>query len=234
MRLRLKTGRTALFLAMLVVALLFFLPLRLVLGWIGLDTQGFTVRRASGTVWSGILADARFGDVELGSLRAGLSPWPLAVGRARIGLERPGEPVLAGAVSISRNTIGLDDAGGPLPVGAAFAPLPVSALDLTEVSVRFVDGACDSAEGRVRATLAPAGLPLPGSLSGTIRCAGGALVLPLAGAAGEGATLSLWQDGRYTAELTLPPGDPRQAAALQAAGFQDSGRGWRLSAEGRF
>lgn len=237
MRLRLRTRRTALFLAMFVVALLVFLPMGLVLRWIGLDTQGFTARRASGTIWSGTLAEARFGDVALGTLRAGLSPFPLLAGRARIDLrsrEGDAEPRLAGAFTVSRNAVGLDDASGPIPVGRAFAPLPLTALDLSEVSVRFVDGACESAEGRMRATLAAGSLPLPGSLSGTARCAGGALVLPLTGAAGEGATLSVWQDGRYRAELVLPAGDPRDAAALQAAGFLDTGRGWRLSAEGRF
>jgi general secretion pathway protein N len=237
MRLRLRTRRTALFLAMFVLAMLVFLPMGLVLRWIGLDTQGFTARRASGTIWSGTLTEARFGDVELGTLRAGLSPLPLLAGRARIDLRsRDGdpEPRLAGAFTVSRNAVGLDDASGPIPVGQAFAPLPVTALDLSDVSVRFVDGACESAEGRVRATLAAGALPLPGSLSGSARCAGGALVLPLAGAAGEGATLSVWQDGRYRAELSLPAGDPRNAAALQAAGFIDAGQGWRLSAEGRF
>lgn len=237
MRLRLRTRRSALFLAMFAAALLVFLPMRLVLGWIGLDVQGFTARRATGTVWSGTLAEARFGDVDLGTLRAGLAPLPLLAGQARVGLRsRDGgeEPRLEGAFVISRNAMGLDKARGLVPLGRAFAPLPVTALDLGEVTVRFVDGACERAEGRVRATLAASGLPLPGSLSGTARCAGGALLLPLAGAAGEGATLSVWQDGRYRAELVLPPGDPRQSAALQAAGFLDTGSGWRLSAEGRF
>lgn len=237
MRLRLRTGRTALFLAMFAVAILVFLPMRLALGWIGLDAQGFTARRASGTIWSGTLTEARLGDVDLGTMRAGLAPLPLLGGQARVAMRsRDGgdEPRLRGAVSVSRNAVGLDDASGLVPVGAAFGVLPVTALDLSEVTVRFVDGACERAEGRVRATLASGGLPLPPSLSGNARCAGGALLLPLAGAAGEGATFSIRQDGSYRAELVLPTGDPRNAAGLQGAGFLGTPAGWRLSAEGRF
>jgi general secretion pathway protein N len=237
MRIRLRTGRTALFLAMLVVALIVFLPLRLVLGWAGLAEQGLTARSVGGTFWEGSIREARFGDVALGDMDAGIAPLPLLLGRARIELASraaPGAPSITGAVTVSRHAAGLDDANAAIPVGRALAPLPISAIDLTDVSVRFVDGACDRAEGRVRATLAGSALPTPAAMAGPARCDGEALLLPLTGGPGEGANLRLWQDGRYRAELSLPPGQPNDAPRLQAAGFIGDASGWKLAIEGRF
>jgi general secretion pathway protein N len=100
-RIRLATGPTALFGALMLIALIVFLPMRLVLGWIGLGDQGFTARTVSGSVWDGRLNEARFGDLALGSLDARLSPFALLVGRARVSLDGDpglihGEPARAG------------------------------------------------------------------------------------------------------------------------------------------
>jgi general secretion pathway protein N len=215
------------------------LPLRLALGWGGLDGQGFTAREVTGSLWSGRLVEARFGEIALGDLDAGLSPLALLIGRARIALaSESDDPAqrLAGTVEIARNRAAVIDATGPLAPGNAFAPLPVTALNLDGVTVRFVDGTCDAAEGRVRATLAGAflGQPLPGALSGNARCDAGALLLPLSSGAGEGVNLRLWPDGRYRAELTLVPSDPAVAARLDGAGFTANGAARTLAVDGRF
>ena len=121
-------------------------------------------------------------------------------------------------------------------VGRLFAPLPITTLDLDVVTIRFRDEACDTAEGRVRATLTGAigSLPLPASLAGSIRCDGTALLVPLASTGGgEKVTLRVTSDGRYHAEFTLQATDPATAGRLQAAGFVQSPGGWRLSVEGR-
>lgn len=239
MRIRLATRRRTLFLAMFAVAIVVFLPMRLALGWAGLDAQGFTAREVRGSLWWGRLVEARFGDVGLGDMDAGLSPLALAIGRARIALAtRTPDPAqrLAGVVEIARERAAVLGATGPLVPGNAFAPLPVTALNLDEVSVRFVDGACEQADGRVRAALSGAflGQPLPGAVSGTARCDAGALFLPLTSGAGEGVALRLWLDGRYRAELTLVPGDPAIAARLDGAGFVANGAARTLAVEGRF
>lgn len=239
-RIRLRIGRTTLFLALFVAALIAFLPLQLVLGWTGVAEQGLTARAVRGSMWSGRLTEARFGDVALGDLDARLSPLPLLLGRARIALRSRGEegppPRMAADVTVSRHAIGLDDATASVPVGAAFAPLPITQIDLSGVSVRFVDGVCERAEGRVTAVLGGSlgGVPLARSLAGPARCEGGALLLALSGQAGvEQATLRLMADGRYRAELALGAADPAQVSALEAAGFVSGPQGWRLSAEGR-
>ena len=143
---------------------------------------------------------------------------------------------LSGAIGISRHSFGLDDVTATLPVGNAFRPVPVTMLDLEDVSVRFRGDTCEKAEGRVRATMAGeiGGLAVPGSLTGTARCDGGALLLPLTSAAGESSTIRMWPDGRYRADLTLQPSDPAASARLQAAGFIATEAGMQLAIEGRF
>lgn len=165
MRLRLATRPSVLFAAMLVVALIVFLPMRLALGATGLADQGLSARRVGGTIWGGSLLEARFGDVALGDLRVSLSPLALLVGRARLAFEgagADGRPI-AGAATISRHAMGIDGVTASLPAAALFAPLPVTTLALEDVTVRFRDGVCEEAGGRVRATVTgeAGGLPLP-------------------------------------------------------------------------
>ena len=61
-RIRLTTGPAALFGAMLLVALIVFLPMRLVLGWVGLGDEGLVARAVTGTIWGAALNEARFGE----------------------------------------------------------------------------------------------------------------------------------------------------------------------------
>lgn len=181
-----------------------FLPLRTAIDWLALEERGLSAREAQGTVWIGALRDARFGPVPLGDLHAGLDGLPLLLGRARVALEggEPGPP-LAGAATVTGAGFGLHDVEGRIAGGALFAPLPVAALDLTDVSAHFRDGRCASAEGRVRAELAGelGGIALPGGLSGNARCDGEALLVPLAGQSGlERVDLRIFADGRWIAQ----------------------------------
>lgn len=241
-RIRLANGPQTLFLAFFAAALLVFLPLRLALGWFGLAGQGMTAREVTGSIWAGELREAAFGRIALGDLSAGVSPLKLPLGTARVDLKgresaAGATPRLAGAVEISRYSFGLDDLTASLPVGTAFRPVPVTLLDLEDVTVRFRGSNCEEAEGRVRATMSGdiGGLAVPASLNGTARCDGGALLLPLVSAAGnEGSTIRLWPDGRYRAELTLQPPEPAAIARLQASGFIQTDRGMELAIEGRF
>lgn len=239
-RIRLKTGPLAFFGAAFVIALILFLPLRLAMGWFDLGGRGLTAREVSGSVWSGSLREARFGTIDLGDLGAGLSPIQLLVGRARVDLA--GNRVaparrIQGAIGVSRHSFGIDDMTATLPTGDIFAPVPVSALDLSDVSVRFREGNCDKADGRVRATLSGdiAGISLGQGMAGTARCDAGALLLPLVSQAGtEAAALRLWSTGRFRAELTVQPSDPADIPKLVLNGFQATPKGYLLAIEGRF
>ena len=239
-RIRLTTGPAAIFGAMFVVALIALLPLRLAMGWFDLGDTGLTAREVSGSIWSGSLREASFGGVALGDLHAGLSPFPLLVGRARIDLAGRGLGTarpFRGAISVSRHSFGVDDMSATLPAGTVFAPVPVSALDLDDVSIRFQDGNCEKAQGRVRATLSGdlAGINLGQGMSGSARCDAGALLLPLVSQAGtESIALRLWGTGRFRAELSVQPSDPAEIQKLVLGGFQASARGYTLAIEGKF
>ena len=239
MRIRLATRPTALFGAMLVVMLLVLLPMRAALGWIGAGDDGLVARSAGGSVWDGRLTDVRFGGLALGDMDAAVSPFALLLGRARIAVDGrdPARPI-HGAASLSRHGVAIEAMTAHVPTGSLFAPVPVVAIDLDTVSVRFRDGQCDSADGRVTATLASggiAGIALPATLSGPARCDGGSLTVPLVSQAGtEGITIRIAGTGGYRADLSLRPGDPAAVARLAAAGFVDQGGAYRLSVEGRF
>lgn len=236
-RIRLATGRRALFGAMLLLCLLALLPLRLALGGTGLGEAGLSARRVNGSLWAGRMVEARFGELPLGDLRARLAFWPLLLGRARVELDGEGVRPLTGALMVSRHAFGIEGMTASLATGQLFAPLPVTSLDLDDASVLFRDGRCERADGRVRATLAgeAAGVPLPAALSGPARCEAGALLLPLASQAGtETATLRVFGDGRYRAEFGLPGTDPATALRLERAGFIAGPGGYRLAVEGRF
>lgn len=239
-RIRLTTGPTALFGAMLVAALIVFLPMRLVLGWAGVGDQGVVARSVSGTIWGATLSEVKFGDLAVGDLRARLSPLPLLAGRATIVMDGPGgvgAPPLSGKAFVSRSGMGVDGFTARLATGASFQPLPVSAIDLDALTVRFQDGQCVAAQGRVVAALAgeSAGIALPSSVSGNARCDAGALLLPLASAgATEAIALRITGGGRYRADLSLRPADPAAIERLTASGFTAGPDGYRLSVEGRF
>lgn len=216
MRIPINMRRRVLWIALFAVAIVALFPLRLALGMAGVERLGLSAREARGPVWAGRLIEARWRGLALGDLDASLSPAPLLVGRARIDLS--GADDMRGAVSVSRNSAGIDDVTARLPIGGLFEGLPLGALVATDLSVRFANGACDRAEGQVRAELSAQlpGLSLAQGMTGRARCDGGALLLPLQGASGmERLDLRLFADGRWQARFQVA-GD---AAALSGAGF---------------
>lgn len=237
MRIRLSLRRAALFIALFALALVATFPMRILVGALGFGEAGLSVREVRGSVWNGRLLESHFGAAALGDLDARLNLLPLLVGRARVDLSRPseGRGGLAGAISVSRHSLGFDDMTVRLPTASVFAPIPVVALDLDDVSVRFREGGCERAEGLVRAEIRGdvAGLSLPGGLSGAARCDGANLLLPLASQSGmERMMLRIGRSGGYTADLTVRPADPAMQRALQAVGFAPAGDGLKLSVAG--
>jgi general secretion pathway protein N len=238
MRVRLPLGRSLFFFCAFLFSLAGLLPLRLVIDWLQLDQRGFAAREANGSVWLGSLTEAQLGRVALGDLQASLRTFPLLLGRARVDLNRPDEADrLQGGVSVSRHSFGIDDFTARLDLAAALAPLPIGAVDLTDVSARFSDGLCAAAEGMVRANVAGdfAGLMLPSGLSGNARCDEGALLLPLVSQSGmEAVNLRLFENGRYEMELSVKPADDAARDRLIASGFLLTNKGYALRASGEF
>ena len=202
-----------------VVLLIEEMPLSVALPMATASDSGLTARRAEGTIWSGVLREARVAGLPLGDAVVGLQPFPLLSGEARLGFA---SPTLKGTATAGSATIGLGGATGSIDLAGRFAPLPLGTLSLEDMSVRFGDNRCDHAEGRVRATIVGSvgGLSLPGGLSGAARCDGAALLLPLASQSGlERIDLWLTGDGHWHANLSVKAGDPALAAKLLAAGF---------------
>lgn len=238
MRIRLNMKRGVFFIAALAFALVALLPLRLVVGWYGLEGRGLAAREATGTLWLGALKEAQFGAVPLGDVRARLNILPLLLGRARLSLSRDeADGRFDGAVTVSRHGFGVDDLNGQLRTGAMFAPVPIASLDLADLSAHFDGGLCSHAEGEVRAVMAGemAGLLLPSGLRGSARCAEGALLLPLASSTGmEQVNLRVQADGRWRIDISVRPSNPAAATPLTAAGFVPSGGALVRRVEGSF
>jgi general secretion pathway protein N len=238
MRVRLPVGRSLFFLAAFLVALAALLPLRLAAGWLGLGERGLAAREVRGSVWLGRMSEAQWGQLPLGDLEARLRALPLLAGRARVDVSSRGSPErVDGGLTVTRHSVGLDDMTAQLEGAALFAPLPVTALNLSDVSARFANGACVTADGRVTASIAAIpGLPASGSLSGSARCDAAALLLPLQGGSGlERIELRLFGDGRYSARIAIPaPSVSEAGAALLSAGFVATNGGYVLEQQGRF
>lgn len=245
MRIRLPLGRGLFFLCAFLFALLALLPLRLAADWLGLGASGVAARDAVGSVWGGVFHQAQVRDTPLGDLAARLRALPLLAGRARVELGRNERAVdraagagdrFEGAVTVTRNSTAIGDVTARLPLGAQFAPLPVTAIDLSDVSARYVGGLCASAEGAVTIETSGniAGIALPTSMTGNARCDQGALLVPLAGAGGtEQLDLRFLGADRYRATLTLRPSDPALQQRLALAGFVAANGVYNLSIDGR-
>ncbi len=236
MRVRLPLKRTIFFLAVFAFSLAALIPLSVAIGWFGVS--GLAAREATGSLWLGMLKEAQLGPVPLGDVRARLNMLPLLLGRARLSLARDApDGHFEGALSVSRHSFGLEDMTGSFRTGALFAPVPITALTLDDVTAHFANGQCESAEGRVRATAAGemAGLPVSAGLAGNPRCAEGALLVPLASQSGAGqVNLSIRADGSYRLDLVIRQADPTLVPRLAAAGFQPSAEGWTRRIEGHF
>lgn len=237
MRIRLPLGRTLFLLAFFLFALVALLPLRLALGTLGFSAGGLTARDATGTIWLGALRQAQVGPVALGDVRARLNLLPLLLGRARLTLAGTDEAVrFEGAATVSRHGFGFEDVSGRFRVAGLAPPFALSAIDLQDVSAGFSGGRCVRAEGRVRASAGdPGGAGSAALLAGHPRCAGDALLLPLAGEAGAARLdIRLYADGRYRLDLIVRADDAAARNRLAAAGFRPAGRFHLARTDGRF
>lgn len=210
-------------------ALAFFivlLPLSVALPLLVPTVPGLGASRATGTIWSGTLYDAQVGGLSLGDTRVGLLLLPLLVGETQMSFVAP---TLRGTIIATNSGYGIAHATGPLGVVVRVKSMPLEQIALDDASARFRDNRCSSAEGRVRATVVgdKVGLMLPGGMTGTLRCDGPALLLPLVGQSGmERLDLRLTAAGKWRADLRIRSTDPIVAAKLVAAGFVSGADGF--------
>lgn len=240
-RLWLPFGRRVLILIVLLATLIVLFPLRLALALLDLDRIGVSARAVSGSIWSGRLDEVAAAGVPIGTAEARLSPFELLIGRARIDVSRPADAAgagpLSGAVTVSRNSLGVADVTATVPLAAALAPLPVASVSLSNFNVRFDGGACARASGTARAALTGsiAGVALAQGLSGNASCDGRFVRIPLTSQSGqERLDFRVAVDGEYVADLIAVQPASDRIAALAALGFEAVPGGYRLRTSGRF
>lgn len=222
----------------LVMALIALAPLGLALGALGLERVGVSALGARGTVWSGRLEGARLQGADLGEVSLRTHFLPLLGGMLRVRTAATGG-AMEGRATVGRrgDTVSVDGATGSAPLSMFRNALPGEGrLVFENVGVRFADGRCDGARGRVRLE----GLQVFGlgavPLSGQAACDGEALLLPFSGRMGDGdlnLSFRLLADGRYRVQTRVVSADPRATAALRLAGFVDTGAGATRTEEGR-
>jgi general secretion pathway protein N len=216
------------FAAMLAVALLLLLPLRLVLMAGGVADAGLAAQSVGGSLWSGHMVNAVWRGVSIGDGRAKISPLALLGGGIR--LDWQGENVAA-TLFRQRDGGGIEAVTGvigPLTIGG----LAVQRVDFDGFEVVFDGDRCGRSSGRV--TVQPGGVLAPtGAVAGTPRCDGDAVVLPLVSAdQATQMTLRVRRDATFRAVISIEPVAETLRPALQAAGFQPSPQGMTMTVEG--
>ena len=223
--------------AFFLFALFALLPLRLAIGFWDFGRMGLSARAATGSLWFGVLQEARLGPAALGDVGARLNLLPRLVGRARLslfGAEESGG--FRGAITLSRHAVAFDDVRGRINTASSL-PLPIAAIEFDDVSVAFTDGRCTRAEGRLQAQggSAVAGIGFASRMNGVARCAGGGLLLPLVGETGnERLNLRFDAGGRWWADFAVRAGDAATDAQLAAAGFRRAGSFYVRRFDGAF
>jgi general secretion pathway protein N len=208
-----------LFIALLTIALVATLPMRLVL-----PNGPISARSVEGSIWSAQLTDVRAGGVPLGTMRAGYRP-----------LARVGVSTDAGLTAELGLGGSIEKLNGSIAVAGALSPFPAEMLEFRQVSLTMGDQGCTKADGRIRLILGQTGggLPPGETLVGPLRCTAGQLTARLASQSGlDVLDFRVGADQRYQATLTARPASAEAANALIAAGFKRVPTGYQLAISG--
>lgn len=211
--------------SMVGVALLAFVPLRLVLPREGLP---FSVLDVEGPIWAGTLRQVQWQGIAFGDVAVRPRLWPLVRGERQVQLQSTQLHLLL----VDGAQRGIRNARGQLlvrqPGGVSLIDL---ALQLQQVDLLFDATGCVQAHGRVSLQVLASGAgELPGlpplRLSGQPACVDHTAVLTLlpdtalpAGVQAE-AQLQLWPDGRWQLQSRVDPAqDAVLGVGLQLLGF---------------
>lgn len=213
------------------LGLIAFFPMRVALA--GIDAQGLTARQVAGTIWYGRIGELTLKRTRLGTFEARINPLSALAGKVALDFARLDDPdgPLAGTLRVG-GTRGIDHGTGRIGARGLLGDMPLTDLQLNDVTLLYRDGRCDRASGRVTAVVAA---PLPGlggGFTGTPVCEGSRVRFVLKGPAGAVLEFYVGADGRYRAWLRAKADSADVQAALSAAGFRASGDGLALSAEG--
>lgn len=227
-----RRARIMLSIVAALIVLIVQLPLSVALPMALPRDSGLSARAATGTIWSGTLSDAQLAGLPLGDTRVGLLPLALLTGQAR--LQFVGAR-LRGTLVATPTAFGITHAIGPVDAAVRVKPLPVAQLVLDDATVQFSGKRCTDASGNVRAVVGGdiGGITLPGGMTGTIRCDGHLLLLPLVGQSGmERLDIRIDSEGKWRAEFIVRAADQATVAKLAAAGFLPGPSGYIIRLTG--
>lgn len=220
-----RTG--GIFASALVIALLLFVPLRLVFALAG---DIVTARSVQGTAWNGRLIEASAAGQSLGDLDASLSLFAVVTGKARVQVDGA---LLHGAIVASFAGRGVDIDTLNLPFGAAFGPVRLDAVEVSDAHIRYRGNKCMKADGRV--TVRFGSVLGARRLSGALRCSGPSLAVDLLSqSAMERLSLRFTGLNHYQALLAIRAADTDQATQLAAVGFRETQVGHIIRFSGSF
>jgi general secretion pathway protein N len=222
---------------LVLVAVVVLFPLRLALSLSDMQSMGFTARQVEGTIWSGRIGELHMRSQSLGAMDVALDPFALLLGNLSMGFKRLDNPEgpLEGRL-VTGLTRGLVEASGRIAVADMFAPLPVAALELDKVTVRFRSGQCDKASGQVRPIIAA---PIPGvtfdaGLTGVVECDGQRARVRMATPSGaQQLEFYIRDSGQYRGWMSIRNSRPDVAGTLSIFGFRPSPQGMTLTVDGR-
>lgn len=220
-----------------VLFLILFLPLSIAVAASGLGGTLFSARKAEGSVWNGTLRDVSIDGIPVGDVSARLSFWRLFRGHIALTLNGVTDPGLRARLLASFSSYGVDGLNARIAAPAAFAPLPVASLALTDLLTEIRGQSCVIAGGRIEAVVDGTMAALPGQivLTGIPKCDGNVILAPLASAGGrEQLRMRIAPNGQYSFLLRVRPADTAVAERLRAIGFRESAAGFDMEASGRF
>ena len=219
------------------LALVVFFPLSAVVSLSGITGKLFAARDVEGTVWSGTLRGVSIDGIPMGDFKTAVPPFAFLKGRLEIQLEGLDDSAKRARLLSSFSAYGIDTLNVQIVAPAAFAPLPVESLTLTNVAAEIRGTKCVIAAGRIEAVVdgSIAGLPERLTLQGVPRCDGDVILAPLVSSTGqEQLRLRLSPDGQYAFQLIVKPADQAAADKLRGVGFAEQASGFILGATGRF
>ena len=219
------------------LALIALFPLRLALAWSDFERIGFSARQVAGSIWYGRIGDLHLRSQPVGTLEVRVDPVAALFGTIKMRFDRLDSPEgpLAGHFLAGRSR-GIRSTSGRIAVAEMFAPIPLAALELSDVTILFRDGLCAEASGRIAPVLAA---PIPGvqfdpALAGPVECDGERAHVRLESASGaERIEFYVQESGDYRAWMSIRSSDPIVNAALATFGFRSSPEGLRLTMDGR-
>lgn len=219
------------------LALLALFPLRVALAMSDMKRIGFAARQVAGTIWYGRIGELHLRSQPLGTFEVRLDPAALLVGTISMRFDRLDDPEgMLGGRLVAGLRRGIKGGSGRIAVREMFAPLPIEAIELQDVTLLFRRGNCVVGSGRVTPIVAsPApGVSFGSGLSGSLECDGNrARVVMTSPSGGERVEFYVDSEGAYRAWMTVREAAPQASAALSMFGFRATTEGLTLSARGR-